>query len=137
LETISNSDPLISILLVEDDKDAREILVTIFARKFPDVSLYSAGNGRTGLELFKEHKPDIVITDLNMPEMGGIQMAYKIREIKPDTKFIVLTGNSGKVILENGDGVGLEFDCYIQKPVDFAKLFAAIEKCLGELARQV
>jgi len=137
MEPKSNPDPLISILLVEDDKASRDVLVTILARKFPAVSLYSAVNGRTGLELFIEHKPDIVITDINMPEMGGAQMAGKIRAIKPDTKFIVLTGNTGKVALEHAEGEGLEVDHYIQKPVDFGMLFGAIEKCLGELAQQV
>ena len=50
--------------------------------------IYTAINGRLGLELFKEHTPDIVITDINMSKMCGEQMAENIRAIKPDTKII-------------------------------------------------
>ena len=136
MESIADTNPSISILLVEDDNTTRDLLGSIITLKFTDVALHTAGNGRTGLELFKTHTPDIVITDINMPEMGGVQMAGKIRAIKPDTKLIVLTGNTEKAALEHADGEGLEIDHYILKPVDFRMLFAAIEKCLGELAQQ-
>jgi YesN/AraC family two-component response regulator len=44
------------------------------------------------MELYRTHTPDIVITDINMPEMGGVQMADKLCAINPGTKFIFLTG---------------------------------------------
>jgi len=121
----------VSILVVEDEAITLEFLVTTLARKYPTITLYRASNGRMGLELFKTHMPDIVITDINMPEMGGAQMAEKIHEIKPDTKFIVLTGDSEKLILKDSAGSGFEIDNYIVKPVFFHELFAAVEKCIG------
>lgn len=133
MESRSDLIPTITILLVEDESDTREILTTILTMKFPEAALYTAGNGRTGLELFKDHKPDIVITDINMPEMGGVQMADKIREIKPDVKIIVLTADTGKATLEHAVGKGFEIDHYILKPVSFPLLFAAIELCRGEI----
>jgi len=120
--------PAISILIVEDDKATLKLFAIILSKKFPDVALYTANNGRTGLELFKTHRPDIVITDINMPEMGGEQMADKIRAIKPDTKFIAVTGNSYKHILQDSVEKRFEFDHYILKPVNFKELIAAIEK---------
>lgn len=121
-----------SILLVEDEKVVLELLAVIIARKFPDVVLHSAGNGKTGLELFKLHTPDIVITDINMPEMGGEQMAGKIRKIKPGTKIIVITGDPDKLKQPDSLETRSEFDHYIGKPVSFGVLFATIEQCLGE-----
>jgi YesN/AraC family two-component response regulator len=136
METNTDAIPTISILLVEDDKDTLEILATILPTKFPDVALHTANNGRVGLELFKTHMPDIVITDINMPEMGGVQMANKIKEIKPNVKIIVLTADTGKATLENSVGEGFEIDHYIMKPVNFGLLFAAIEKCLQDIGSQ-
>lgn len=66
-----------SILIVEDEEFTRELLVSILTKQFPDVALYSAINGRTGLELCKTHSPDIVITDMNMPEMGGVTIGWQ------------------------------------------------------------
>jgi len=132
VETISSLNPYISLLIVEDDDESREILVAILSRKFPDVTVYSAHNGRSGVDLFKTHMPDIVITDINMPEMSGVQMAGKIRAARPDTKLIVLTADTGKATLEDSVGKGFEVDHYILKPVDFGELLAAIEQCIAE-----
>ena len=116
------------MLIVEDDKATLKLLTIILTKKFPDVALYTASNGRTGLELFKIHRPDIVITDINMPDMGGEQMAAKIRAIKSDTKIIAVTGNSGKPVLRDSVENRFEFDHYIMKPINFKELIAAIEK---------
>jgi YesN/AraC family two-component response regulator len=92
MKSISHTIPSISILMVED-----EVCFITLAKKYPGFKLYQALDGKTGLELFKAHTPDIVITDLSMPEISGVQIAVKIREIKPDTKFIVITGNMEKL----------------------------------------
>jgi YesN/AraC family two-component response regulator len=120
-----------SLLFVEDDTMVCLSIGRILARKFPDATVYTAENGQIGLELFKGHSPEIVITDINMPVMDGIEMAGKIKSIKADTKFIVLTGYSDKNYLERFSEIG--FDDYIVKPVSLGKLFAAIEKCRAEI----
>ena len=125
--------PAVAMMVVEDEAITLEIVAVTLARKFHDVTIHKAGNGRSGLELFKEHRPDIVITDINMPEMSGVQMAKKIIEIKPDTKFIVLTGDNGKLIVGDSFGNVVKTDHLIDKPVDFMDLFAAVEQCLGEI----
>lgn len=134
MEPDSNLNPSISLLLVEDDDDSRQLLVDILSRKFPEVTVYSANNGRTGLNLFITHTPNVIITDINMPEMSGVQMADKIRAIKPDAKIIVLTADTGKTALKDSDGKKLEADYYIIKPVSFGELFTAIERCIAGTA---
>jgi YesN/AraC family two-component response regulator len=121
-------------LLVEDDVITLEIYTTILTKKYPDVPVYPAINGRAGFDLFKVHLPAIVITDIVMPEMDGVQLASKIRALKPETRFIFLTGNSQKNILHDLEGNEFEFYHHIVKPVNFGELFAAIEQCLGEIA---
>lgn len=122
-----------SLLFVEDDEIVCLSIGHILARQFPDATVYTAENGLTGLELFKAHIPEIVITDINMPVMDGIEMASRIKSISNETKLIVLTGYSDKNHLERFSNAG--FDDYIVKPVDFGKLFAAIEKCRAEIRR--
>jgi YesN/AraC family two-component response regulator len=133
----NNTSPAISILFVEDDKATLDIFATIIPVKYPDVTLHTANNGRAGLELFKTHMSDIVITDINMPEMGGVQMAEKIRAINPEAKIIVLTADTGKGTLESAVGDGVVIDYYIMKPVNFEMLFVAIEQCIGEIKQQI
>ena len=119
-----------SVLFVEDDESVRFSIGRILARQFPDAMVYTAENGQVGLDLFKEHAPEIVITDVNMPVMDGIVMAENIKSLKAGTKFIVLTGYSDKDYLERFSEIG--FAEYLVKPVDFTVLFTAIEKCRNE-----
>jgi YesN/AraC family two-component response regulator len=123
----------ISLLLVEDDEPTLEFLGKIIAKKYPEITIHTADDGRKGLKLFQAHVPDIVITDCNMPEMHGMQMATNIRAIKPDTMFIFLTGDSGLIDLQDSDEKGLKFDRFIVKPVKLRDLYSAIEQCLGEM----
>ena len=123
-------DKPVSILLVEDDGAAREILASVLAIKFPHTAFYFADNGKTGLKCFKKHHPAIVITDVNMPEMDGIQMVGQIKLIDAGVKLIVLTAFSDKIILENSTAAGIKIDHKIMKPIDFGKLFKVIKQCL-------
>lgn len=122
----------ISILLVEDEVAALKLLADIMPRRFPGVALLTATNGRTALELFRAHLPDIVITDINMPEMNGVQMAAEIRAMKLDTRFIVITGDAGKLLRTSIED-GFEPDRCMEKPVNLGALFAAVEECLGKI----
>jgi CheY-like chemotaxis protein len=130
-------------LFVEDDELILEIQSSILAVKFPDVVLYAAINGKLGLDLFKTHMPDIVITDINMSEMSGADMAENIRAIKPETKIIATTGKSaetgvnGKSIIRNSGGKMAEFDYVIVKPVDISELCGVIEQCIDGIKQRV
>lgn len=82
--------PPYKILVVDDEEGIRNLLDAILSRKGYDVVL--AAGGRTGVELFRRECPDVVVLDLNMPEMGGIAVLQHIRTFKPDQPVIVLTG---------------------------------------------
>lgn len=132
MESIKNRQTDLTILIVEDDKSAIEVLRHIISLKFPDITIYVSGNGETGVELCKEHLPEIVITDINLPKMDGIRMAEEIKSMKADTKFIVLTGYNDKIRTDKFSEIGISD--YILKPIDFKRLFAAIERCIEEMA---
>ncbi len=122
------------MLVVEDDTEALAVLKLMITKKFPEAAIAAAENGRAGLELFKKRAADIVITDVNMPEMDGIDMAAAIKSTKADTKFIVLTAYNEKRFFEKFSEIG--FSAYLLKPIEFKKLFAAIEKCLEDISAQ-
>ena len=128
------SEQSISILIVEDEKVIREVIGDMISTKFPDVAIYLAENGKLGVKLFKEHMPEIVITDIRMPVMDGIEMAGEIKPIRTGTKFIVLTAFSNTGYYEKFNEIG--FHDFLPKPIEFDKLFVAIEKCFAEIAME-
>ena len=85
LEYVKN----ITLLYVEDDKDTREEL-TYFLEKKVD-KLFIAKDGEEGYELYKKEKPDLVITDLQMPKLNGIEMIKLIKDFDNQARVIILT----------------------------------------------
>ncbi len=116
-----------SLLYVEDDEFTRKITCKLISLGFPELVIYQAENGKVGLEHFKEHRPDIVISDINMPVMNGIQMAREIREISPHATVIIVTAHSDKKYLDDIGNMGI-VHCVV-KPIDHKKLFEVIGAC--------
>ena len=115
----------ISLLYVEDDCSARDQISRLLNHIV--AKLYVAGNGQEGLELYRAHLPDVVLTDIKMPVMNGLDMAREIRQIAPDCQIIVLSAYCDTEYLL--DCITLGINQYAQKPVNFAKLTHAIGLC--------
>lgn len=115
----------ISLLYVEDETATREQISRLLERSVS--TLYVATNGRQGLELFQTHTPDIVLTDIRMPVMNGLEMAREIRQLAPDCQIIILTAYSDTDYLLDCISIGI--NQYTQKPVDYAKLTQSIGIC--------
>ena len=81
------------ILVVEDEFGLHEIFREIFRMEGYDVRI--ATNGLNGLELYKKFNPDLVFTDIIMPEMDGLELVSKIREIDPQIKVVYMSGFFG------------------------------------------
>lgn len=120
------------IVIVEDDTVALEILAAVLVRKFKDIEVFTATNGREGLELFNDQLPDLLLTDIKMPEMDGVQLARKVRENYPETVIIMISADSGEASFTDPDNSGLKVDYFIKKPVDYTKLFSAVEESLAK-----
>lgn len=131
MELNRNVSTAVNILFVEDDTFTKELLQVLILKKFPDVAMRLAGNGESGVRLCGEHPFDIVITDINMPDMDGIQMAEQIKLIKPGMKFIVLSGYSEQYYLDKLSEIGITD--YMLKPVDTNKLFLIIGKFIDQV----
>ena len=116
-----------SILLVEDDIVASELLCAILSVRFPQALIYSAVDGKAGLDSIIKYLPDVVITDISMPEMNGTRMISKIPAIKPDTRVIVATAYSDWNNLDMFALTGVDCE-FVSKPIDFEVLFASVER---------
>ena len=79
------------ILLVDDEEDIRDVLGVYLKDQGYDI--YMAGNGEEALKIFAEHKPPIVLSDIKMPGIDGIELLKRIKQDNPDTEFIMITGH--------------------------------------------
>ena len=126
----------VAVLYVEDEELTRAAVSAPLGRRVQ--TLLQAKNGREGLELFRLHRPGIVITDIRMPVMDGLTMAREIKALDEKTQIIVTTAhNDTRYFL---DAIDIGIDRYVLKPIDHEKLFSGLEKCMatinGEKERQ-
>ena len=119
-----------TVLYAEDDEQTQEGMAAILKRLFKTV--YLAPNGEVGLALFQEHKPHLVITDIQMPKLNGLEMSKAIKELSPQTPIIITTAfNEERYFLsaiENG------VDSFLFKPIDKQKLFQTLIKTISQIA---
>lgn len=123
-----------SLLLVEDDEAAIDVLRFVISKRYPDLAVEVAYDGRMGLEMFKRLLPDIVITDINMPVMDGLAMSREIKAIRAATKIIVVTAYNERIHQGELSELGISF--HVLKPVRFDRLFAAIDEVLREIGSE-
>lgn len=114
----------LSVLYVEDEPVTRNTITAMLERQIRTV--YQAGDGRAGLEVFKARNPEVVVTDIRMPVMSGLDMAREIRALAPRTHIIVTTAHNDTEFFLDAIDIGI--DQYVLKPIDRDRLFAAITK---------
>ena len=120
-----------SILYVEDDDGVRNVNFSMLKRIFKNA--YEANNGEIGYKLYLEHKPDIILTDIKMPKMNGLELAKKIRKKDEKTKIIITTAfNDEKYLLE---AIELNLERYLVKPLTKRNLFPALEKAISSIQK--
>lgn len=118
------------ILIVEDEPISLEMLSKTLKE---DYDVLTADNGKKGFELYKKFNPHIIISDLNMPIMNGIELIQKIRELDQNSKIIITTFKDDvQTLLQATE---LKLFKYLIKPIDFTTLKNIIEESIEELNR--
>ena len=119
-----NNKPI--ILYVEDEESIRQEMTEILSLDFENI--FIAENGQDGLEMYKKHNPDLIITDVQMPYMNGIEMSRAILKINKDAKIIVITAFNEDTYIKKVKEAGIEN--HINKPVNINELFNTIHSLI-------
>jgi len=114
-----------TILLADDDESIRETVGSIL-RMFSSRILL-AKNGKEAYTLYEKEKPDIIITDINMPIQNGLEFIKKVREVDNKIPVVMLTAHTDTTYLL--DAVKLMLTDYIIKPIELEKLMHVLEMC--------
>jgi UDP-3-O-[3-hydroxymyristoyl] N-acetylglucosamine deacetylase len=115
------------VLIIDDEKDIVESLSSILAEEGFDV--YKAGDGEEGLAIFKKENPRIVLLDVWMPEMDGLQVLKRIREQRNDAVVIVISGHG--TISTAVEAVKIGAYDFLEKPLSIDKVLEVISRGLA------
>lgn len=117
------------ILIIEDDASVRNVLNTILKKQ--GFNVFVAENGKEGAEIFAENSPDLVVTDIIMPEQDGIGFIMNAKQKQPDLKIIAISGG-GRITASDHLKVakGLGANVTLTKPFDPKELIDEIKKLL-------
>lgn len=114
------------ILVVDDEESIREFFEIMLKREGYEV--LTAANGREGLETLKKHQVDLVISDIQMPEMSGLEMLTSVKELDPETLFIMITAFGSTETAVEAMKLGA-YD-YVQKPFKIDEVKIIIKQAL-------
>ncbi|MBN2824773.1 MAG: response regulator [Campylobacterales bacterium] len=115
------------VLYVEDNESVHLTNMELLKNFFTHID--SATNGLEGLEKFKQSHYDIIITDINMPQMNGIEMIERIRQINQDVTILIVSAYSDVKHLTNSIKVGIQG--YVINPTSIEQLIDALENSMG------
>ncbi|MDP2939987.1 MAG: response regulator [Candidatus Omnitrophota bacterium] len=106
------------LLIVDDEQDIREFAQNFFRRRGIDV--LTAANGREALTIFEQENPDLILMDIRMDEINGLDVLAKIRQKNKDVKVIMVSGVEEKESMERAKSLGAIG--YIHKPLVLEEL---------------
>ena len=113
------------LLIVDDEILTRTGLISSISWANLGIDeVYEAADGIEGLKTAEKYRPEIILSDVRMPRMNGIDMLYKIRESAPDTVFIFMSGYSDKEYLKAA--IKLRAVNYVEKPLDLTEVEQAV-----------
>jgi len=122
---------MIKALIVDDEKNTRDSLRQFVPWSAMGVdTVETAKNGLEALEQVRLSMPDLLLTDIRMPKMNGIELAAKVRSLSPDCRIIFLSGYADKEYLK--EAIHLKAVSYIEKPIDVKEIEAVILKAIAE-----
>ena len=131
IESVTSYDDL-CVLYCEDSEISRIKMSRFLSRRIPH--LIVAHDGKSGLELFENHRPQLVITDIHMPEIDGITLCQTIHKQDPNVVFIFTTAHNEPQYLHAS--IDLPVVKYLVKPISLDSLMASISKVARDIEKQ-
>ena len=112
------------LLIIDDEEGIRKVLTLSLASDGYDVS--AAAGGEEGIEIFKKESPSIILTDIKMPGMDGVETLKKIKELNPDAEVIMITGHGDMDLAI--EALKLDASDFLNKPIKDEALSVALKK---------
>lgn len=106
------------LLIVDDEIDIREFAKSFFMKR--EIEVFTAGGGAEALEIIDRDQPDLVLLDVQMEEISGIEVLKRLREAKNDIKVIMVTGAEDPSIINEANSLGVRG--YVHKPLVLEEL---------------
>jgi two-component system, OmpR family, response regulator VicR len=122
----------VKVAIIEDDKNIISAVNVAFEFRWPDVYLVSATDGKEGIQLVKKESPDVVILDINLPDISGFDVLKSIREFS-SVPVIILTVRVDDADMLRGLEAGA--DDYVVKPFNYLTLLARVKAVLRRTER--
>jgi len=116
------------ILVIEDEAAIRRVLIKIISEESDSYAVEEAENGLEGIEKFKDNDYDLVLCDIKMPKMDGVEVLEKAKKIKPEIPFVMISGHGDLDTAVNTMRLGA-YD-YISKPPDLNRLLNTVRNAL-------
>ncbi|MGB1394228.1 MAG: sigma-54-dependent transcriptional regulator [Flavobacteriaceae bacterium] len=116
------------ILIIEDEASIRRVLVKILTEENPQYQVFEAEDGLIGTEMIKKDDFDLVLCDIKMPKMDGVEVLEAVKKIKPEIPMVMISGHGDLDTAVNTMRMGA-FD-YISKPPDLNRLLNTIRNAL-------
>jgi len=120
-----------NVLVIDDDALVRRSLEAMLQEA--DFNVLLAANGREGIELFRVHRPELVIADVIMPEMEGFETIKIIKREQPETRILAISGGgrwANRDLIDMAQHLGA--DGGLEKPFEAEQLLASLRKCMTE-----
>ena len=118
------------ILIIDDESAIRRVLIKILSEENENYNVEGAEDGQKGLEALKKNDYDLVLCDIKMPRMDGVEVLEAARKLKPETPFIMISGHGDLDTAVNTMRMGA-FD-YISKPPDLNRLLTTVRNALDK-----
>jgi len=120
--------PTVRILVVDDFERFRQFVVELLGKRPESQVVGEASDGLEALQKAIELRPDLILLDIGLPSLNGIEVARQMRSFVPDSKIIFLTQESSSDVVQEALGLGARG--YVTKTKAQADLFAAVEAVL-------
>ena len=121
---MTDKDPVTSILLVDDEEDIRDVLEIALSDK--GYKVYTAADGKEALKIYQQKNPPVILTDIKMPGMDGIELLRIIKRENPETEVIMITGHGDMGLAV--ESLKNEATDFITKPINVDALDIALKR---------
>lgn len=123
----------LSVLIVDDEEDFGQTLAGRLELR--GMRVRTALSGHEGLEMFRRETPDVILLDMRMPGLSGVDVLHQVRILEPELPVLVITGHCSELDFEQARKLGIQG--YHPKPLDFDQLMVSLQQAARKNTQQL